>query len=141
MTDIKSRYGYIPPDFNPSIFFARKYLQGKGKMRYLIQHFIDESFRLRRDYPAVKQGQQTYTYGQLDELATQFSQHYCAQGLGKGSLVGIVSQVRVETIAAMIGALRSGIVYVPLNIHAPTAWLNGVIRRAGIKTLLVDLVI
>ncbi|WP_223537222.1 amino acid adenylation domain-containing protein [Pseudomonas sp. GL-B-16] len=107
-------------------------------MRYLIQHFIDESFRLRKDYPAVKQGQQTYTYGQLDELATRFSRHYCAQGLGKGSLVGIVSQVRVETIAAMIGALRSGIVYVPLNIHAPTAWLNGVIRRAGIKTLLVD---
>jgi len=64
--------------------------------------------------------------------------HGAAQGLVKGGLVGILSRVRVEVIAAMIGALRSGIVYVPLNIHAPTAWLNGVIRRAGIKTLLVD---
>lgn len=107
-------------------------------MRYLIQHFIDDSFRLRAHCPAVKQGSQTYTYGQVNELANQFARHYAAQGLVKGSLVGILSRVRVEAIAAMIGALRSGIVYVPLNIHAPTAWLNGIIRRSGIKMLLVD---
>ncbi|NRO99388.1 amino acid adenylation domain-containing protein [Paraburkholderia sp. NMBU_R16] len=107
-------------------------------MRYLIQHFVDDSFRLRADCPAIKQGSQTYTYGQVNELATQFARHYAALGLVKGSLIGILSRVRIEVIAAMIGALRSGIVYVPLNIHAPTAWLNGVIRRSGIKTLLVD---
>lgn len=107
-------------------------------MRYLIQHFIDDSFRLRANWPAVKQGSQTYTYGQVDELAIQFARHYAKQGLVKGNLVGILSRLRVEVIAAMIGALRSGVVYVPLNIHAPTAWLNGVMRRAGITTLLVD---
>jgi len=107
-------------------------------MRYLIQHFIADSFRLRADRPAVKQGAKICTYGQLDEFAGRFARHYATLGLGKGSLVGILSRVRIEAIAAMIGALRTGIVYVPLNIHAPTAWLNGVIRRAGIKTLLVD---
>jgi amino acid adenylation domain-containing protein len=52
-------------------------------------------------------------------------------------LIGILSQVRVETIAAIIGALKAGVVYVPLNIHAPANWLGNVIQKAGIDTLLV----
>ncbi len=53
-------------------------------------------------------------------------------------MIGILSRVRAEAAIAMMGALREGVVYVPLNIMAPVAWLGNVIKNAGLEMLLVD---
>jgi amino acid adenylation domain-containing protein len=107
-------------------------------MKYLLQHFIDDSLNQGGDAPAVLQGGEPFSYADVLRLSNQFARGYAGLGLGKGAMLGILSRVRVEAIAAMIGALRQGVIYVPLNIHAPAAWLANVVRSAGIATLVVD---
>lgn len=107
-------------------------------MQYLVQHFIEHSLTHCGEAPAVQQGAEVFSYQALETMIQQFIGFYQRHGLKKGDMIGILSRVRVEAIAAMIAALRSGIVYVPLNIHAPAAWVGNIIEKSGIKTLLTD---
>lgn len=107
-------------------------------MKYLIQHFLDDSFNQRPDAVVIKQGQKEFTFAEVNRLARQFARQYQQLGLKKGDMIGLLSRVRVEAVAAMIAALRSGIVYVPLNIHAPSRWVGNITRKSGISVLLVD---
>src|SRR5919199_2051744 len=107
-------------------------------MKFLIQHYIQDTLSDARDKIAVEQGGETYSYGEIEKLSNKIANYFKYEGLTKGTLVGILSRVRVEAIAAMIGALKVGVVYVPLNIHAPVQWLGGIISKSGIKHLLVD---
>jgi amino acid adenylation domain-containing protein len=106
-------------------------------MKYLIQHFIEKNLIALSDKVAIVQGEHSHTYGQIMALSNQYAHYFINLGLQKGELIGILSQGRVEAIAAMIGALKVGVVYVPLNIYAPTPWLGNVIAKSGIQTLLV----
>lgn len=106
-------------------------------MKYLIQHFIDDTFAEFPSRIAVRQGKRTYSYGQIDDLSKKFEQYF-RNDVPPKNIVGILSRVRVEAIVAMIGALRAGVVYVPLNTLAPTSWLGNVITNAQIEVLLVD---
>ena len=106
-------------------------------MKYLIQHFIEDTFR---DFPsrvAVKQGEREYSYAEIDLLSRKFEKHFYKIKAPR-DIVGILSRVRVEAIVTMIGALRAGVVYVPLNTLAPASWLGNVIRNAQIEVLFVD---
>ena len=107
-------------------------------MKFLIQQFLSKSFCNCPDKIAVKQGDELYSYAEIEKLSNKIANYFKSIGAKKGTLVGILSRVRVEAIAAMIGALKTGVVYVPLNIHAPVQWLGGIIEKSGIKHLLVD---
>ena len=98
-------------------------------MQFLLQHFIDDSLLHKGKETAVLQGRERYSYGDVLHLSNQFARCYAGLGLDKGSMLGILSRVRVEAAAAIIGALRQGIIYVPLNIHAPVSWLANVVRK------------
>lgn len=106
-------------------------------MKYLIQHVLEDSFATYHNRVAIEQGEQNFTFSEIEALSNRYADYFTRLNLKKGELIGILSQVRVEAIAAMIGALKVGVVYVPLNIHAPAKWLGNVIRESGIKTILV----
>lgn len=115
-------------------------------MKYLIQHFIDQTFSTRPDNEAIRQGKQSFTYREIDQEAQAYCSHFIEQNCHKlagaakseAKPVGILSRVRKEAITLMIGALRAGVVYVPLNTLAPAKWLGSVIERAGIEVLFYD---
>ena len=53
-------------------------------------------------------------------------------------MIGILSRVRAEAVVAMLGALRAGVKYVPMNTLAPANWLGNVVKGAELDLLLVD---
>lgn len=106
-------------------------------MKYLVQHFLDDTFREHATRTAIKQGNRLFSYAEIDKLS-KICQKYLLDEPPPRRIIGILSRVRAEAIAAMIGALRSGVVYVPLNTLAPVSWLASVIADAQIEVLLVD---
>ncbi|MBX9693187.1 MAG: acyl--CoA ligase, partial [Cyanobacteria bacterium] len=106
-------------------------------MKYLVQHFIERTLQEIPTRTAIKQGDRLFSYGEVDQLSRKFQTYY-RENPPRGDMIGILSRVRAEAVVAMIGALREGVVYVPLNIMAPVAWLGNVIKNAGLETLLVD---
>jgi amino acid adenylation domain-containing protein len=52
-----------------------------------------------------------------------------------GELIGILLPSSVDFPVAMLACLAAGRLFVPLDLHYPRAWLDGVIKDAGITTL------
>jgi amino acid adenylation domain-containing protein len=73
------------------------------------------------------------TYAQLDELANRFANYLRAQGVAAGDRVGVNVPRGVRAIAALLGASRSGAVYVPLDPSSPSARLRVIAKDCGLR--------
>ena len=68
---------------------------------------------------AVDGPSETLTYAELDVLANQFAHVLKDSGIKPGERVGVHLPRSGRTIAAMLGALRAGATYVPLDPGSP----------------------
>ncbi len=57
----------------------------------------------------------TLTYRALHELSCRIANGLCTAGIGKGAKVGVYSPNSSVSFACVLGALRAGAVWVPLN--------------------------
>jgi long-chain acyl-CoA synthetase len=73
------------------------------------------------DAVALVAGDTTVTYRELADRAAAFSAHLVAQGIEPGARVALDGHNTVDFVVAYLGALRAGVVVVPLNPHAPPA--------------------
>jgi amino acid adenylation domain-containing protein len=66
--------------------------------------------------PAVHHGDRSWSYGELDDLAARVAARV---GAASASTVAVVLDRSIHLVAALLGVLRAGAVYVPLDPHAP----------------------
>jgi amino acid adenylation domain-containing protein len=70
--------------------------------------------------PAVTFGERTLTYGQLDGVATRLAHRLVDEHrVGPGSVVALSIERSIEAIVAMLGALKAGAAYLPLDPAYP----------------------
>ncbi|HET9229165.1 MAG TPA: amino acid adenylation domain-containing protein [Thermoanaerobaculia bacterium] len=88
----------------------------------------------RRDPAAIalELDGETMTYGELDRRADRLARRLAALGLGPGDLVGIHVDRSFEKVAAVLGVLKSGAAYVPLEISWPRERLRWILSAQGI---------
>ena len=58
--------------------------------------------------PALEQGAEVWSYGQLSAMASQIAAFLTRQGVGPGVLVGVASDSLSDQIASLLGILQSG---------------------------------
>ena len=80
----------------------------------------------------------TLSYGALEQEATALARGLLARGLKRGDRVTIVSANRAEFVAAYLGAMRAGLVAVPLNHKLPRATLELVLQDCAPRLVLYD---
>lgn len=78
----------------------------------------------RPDAPAVTDSTGQYTYGELNTRANRFAHTLTARGIGPGSLVGVCLHRSVDLVVAVLGVLKSGAAYVPLDPTYPAGRLR-----------------
>jgi len=107
---------------------------------YTLHDWVAPAFRAHAGSTAIVQEGKSITYAQLDELANRVSA--VLQPLRDPAettfFVGVSSTVTIESIAAVLGVLRAGGCYVPLDVSSPPARLNGVLEDARIRVVIVD---
>jgi fatty-acyl-CoA synthase len=77
--------------------------------------------RRRPDRFAIHCGDQSLTYGELDERATRLGRWLRKQGVGAGDRVAILMTNRVELVEALFACCRIGAIGVPVNFRLVTA--------------------
>ncbi|MEU7474475.1 MupA/Atu3671 family FMN-dependent luciferase-like monooxygenase [Lentzea sp. NPDC042327] len=90
------------------------------------------------DATAVVSGEDSLTYAQLRCRANQVAHRLLAAGAGPGSLVGVAVGRSVDTTAALLGVLKAGAAYVPLDPRYPATRLGFVLQDAAPVAVLVD---
>ncbi|MBO4204597.1 non-ribosomal peptide synthetase/MFS transporter [Micromonospora echinofusca] len=71
------------------------------------------------DTPAVVCGPDTLTYRELDRRANRLAHWLRARGVGPDTLVGVLLEQSVELAATLLGVLRAGGAYLPLDPEQP----------------------
>jgi amino acid adenylation domain-containing protein len=89
------------------------------------------------DAPAVIFGAETVTYGELDARSARIARRLGAAGAGPEVAVGVLLERTPDLVAALLGVLRSGSFYVPLDPAYPEARTTFILEDSGAR-LMVD---
>ncbi|HEX5960463.1 MAG TPA: amino acid adenylation domain-containing protein [Rhodanobacteraceae bacterium] len=79
---------------------------------------------------------QPWTYSMLMEKADAIARALLERGIVHGELVGVCMPRRPEMVAAVLGIMRAGAAYVPLESTAPGQRLEYVANHTGFRHLL-----
>ncbi|HET6978720.1 MAG TPA: amino acid adenylation domain-containing protein [Pyrinomonadaceae bacterium] len=86
----------------------------------LFERSVDEHESLT----AIERNGQTLTYGELDIASSNFANYLLDSGATKGATVAILLEDNVATIKAILGTLKAGCVFVPLEAGTPEKRLH-----------------
>jgi len=76
------------------------------------------------------------TYRQLDLRAEHLAHRLRAAGVGPESVVGVCFERSFEMIVALVGVLKAGAAYLPLDPDEPTVRLRFMLEQADARVLL-----
>ncbi|HWM91854.1 MAG TPA: amino acid adenylation domain-containing protein [Thermoanaerobaculia bacterium] len=88
------------------------------------------------DAPALEFEGEVMTYGELDRRAGCLARRLAALGAGPGDLIGIHLDRSFDKVVAVLGALKSGAAYVPLETSWPRERLRWIVSFQGIERVI-----
>ncbi|MFE1961330.1 amino acid adenylation domain-containing protein, partial [Streptomyces sp. NPDC059479] len=104
---------------------------------------VDALVRRHADGPAagtvaMEHGDRRVTYRDLDAMTLRVADALGRAGVGRGDFVGIRLARSPRAVAAMLGVLRAGAAYVPIDVADPVERAGHVIRTAGVALVITD---
>ncbi|WP_342379690.1 amino acid adenylation domain-containing protein [Myxococcus stipitatus] len=103
-----------------------------------IHTLFEAQVRRTPDAPAVAHGSTTWSYAELNARANLLARQLVKQGLLPEERVGVVMQPSTQAMAVLLGILKAGGTYVPLDADWPEARKRAVLERTDIHRLWVD---
>ena len=90
------------------------------------------------DNVAVVEGNRRLSYGELNQRANQLAHHLRRLGVGPDSLVGILIDRSLDMVVSVLGVLKAGGAYLPLDPVYPKDRLAFMLEDAGVTALLTE---
>ena len=87
---------------------------------------------------AVTQGNISLSYGALEQTSRSLAIQLSRRGVGPGDRVGIAMRKCPAAIAAILGVLRAGAAYVPLDEQSPPRRQRAVLADGTVRGVVVD---
>jgi len=107
---------------------------------YAAHHSICDAFRdqvlLTPDHTAVIDGERRITYRELFERGNQLANYLLSQGITPEDRVGICMGRSLEMIVSIIGVLRAGAAYVPVDLKYPAERIRFMLEDTDVKLLM-----
>jgi amino acid adenylation domain-containing protein len=85
---------------------------------------------------AVGMGHRNVTYRQLDQRANQLAHWLTRNGASSGAIVGVHLDRSLDLVAVLLGVMKAGATYVPLDPSFPPERLQAMAIDAGLALLL-----
>jgi non-ribosomal peptide synthetase-like protein len=109
-----------------------------GERLQLLHQYFERQVRLRPDHPALECAGRVLTYAALDALAERIAALLRARGIVPGSLVALFMDKSCELFAALLGVLKAGAGYVPLDPKFPLGRVLGILEDADATIVITD---
>jgi amino acid adenylation domain-containing protein len=87
---------------------------------------------------AVRSGDRSMSYRELNEGANRLARHLHEVGVGRGSLVGLCVERSLEMAVGILGVLKAGAAYLPLEASDPHDRLAFMLEDASVEVLLTQ---
>jgi amino acid adenylation domain-containing protein/non-ribosomal peptide synthase protein (TIGR01720 family) len=103
---------------------------------FTLHELFEEQAARKPDAVALIYEERQLSYQELNECANQVAHYLRGAGVKRGSRVGLCLERSIESIACMLGILKAGAAYVPLDQKSPNARLAFLLQDAGVEVLL-----
>jgi amino acid adenylation domain-containing protein len=90
------------------------------------------------DAPALVADGRTVSYRELDAWSDQLAQTLVSAGAGAETTVAVLADRTPAMIAALLGVLKAGAAYVPLDRRFPAARMRAIVAECEAKLVLID---
>jgi long-chain acyl-CoA synthetase len=87
---------------------------------------------------AFVHGARRLTYAELDAALSRVAGNIAARGIAAGARVGVLCEASIEFMLATFGAMRRGVIPVPIGIRLQAPELEYVVRHCGMQALVFD---
>ncbi|MEU4503562.1 amino acid adenylation domain-containing protein [Streptomyces sp. NPDC024089] len=96
-----------------------------------VHRLVEEQAARRPDAVALEHGGQRLTYRELDERAEGLARYLAERGVGPGALVAVCLDHGPDLVCALLGVLKSGAAYVPLDPAYPAERLRYMVEDSA----------
>lgn len=107
-------------------------------MAFLLHQLLTESAKRNPNGIAVDGGESKLTYSELDVLSNQIAHQLRADGVCNGDRVGVFLPKSPQTVAALLGILKAGAAYVPVDPHSPSSRAAYVLGNCSVRALVTS---
>ncbi len=87
---------------------------------------------------ALISGKQTMSYRELNRQANQLGRYLQTLGVRAGTLIGLYVERSLDMVVGLLGILKAGATYVPLDPNYPTERLSFMLQDARVPILLTQ---
>ena len=103
-----------------------------------IHEIFEAQTRCTPDAVALEYEGQRLTYRELNDRANQIARYLARHGVGPEVMVGICVERSLETVVGILGILKAGGVYVPLDPDYPASRLSFMLEDTAAPVLLTQ---
>ncbi|MBM7790004.1 non-ribosomal peptide synthetase [Tenggerimyces flavus] len=107
-------------------------LAGVGSIHAL----LERQAALTPDATALVHGEEDLSYAELDRRANQLARALVRRGIGPDQLVALALPRSFDTVIALVGVLKAGAAYLPLELSHPAERIGSVLDEARPTVLL-----
>ncbi|WP_434156468.1 surfactin non-ribosomal peptide synthetase SrfAB [Bacillus subtilis] len=101
-----------------------------------VHQLFEETVQRHKDRPAVTYNGQSWTYGELNAKANRLARILMDCGISPDDRVGILTKPSLEMSAAVLGVLKAGAAFVPIDPDYPDQRIEYILQDSGAKLLL-----
>jgi non-ribosomal peptide synthetase-like protein len=102
----------------------------------LLHHCFEKRAVIQPHQIALICRDQQMTYGELEERSNQLAHYLGSQGITAGSRVGLLMERSIEVYIAILGILKSGAAYVPMDPDYPADRVQYILTDSEVALLL-----
>jgi amino acid adenylation domain-containing protein/thioester reductase-like protein len=128
----------LPPNERRQVLEVFNSKQATYPKEKLIHELLERQVERTPDGVAVVYEGESLTYAEINGKANQLARYLRDKGVGSDQLVGICVERSVEMVTAILGVLKAGAAYVPLDPNYPAERLAYVLNDAAPKLLLIQ---
>ncbi|MEU1311709.1 amino acid adenylation domain-containing protein [Streptomyces cinnamoneus] len=99
---------------------------------------FEEHAAARPERIAAVHAGESLTYGELNARANQVAHALLARDLGPEPVVAVVTERNLTWLTAVIGVLKAGAAYLPVEPQAPVDRMARTLRRSGCRLVLTE---
>ena len=103
-----------------------------------LHRMLEAQARLTPEAIAVEQEGRSLTYRELDARSNHVAHYLRRRGVEPGVVVGLCLERSIELIVGLLGILKSGGAYLPLDADYPTERLEYMLRDSQVRVLMTQ---
>lgn len=104
----------------------------------ILPDLLTEVFANSSNQMALMQGMKWMNFKQLESAVENVARQLLARGIKSGSHVGVLLPRSIDAIVSILGILRAGACYIPIDIEYPESRISYMIGDAGLSMLITS---